>query len=122
MGIDAEPALIEASLLPSFIKLDANPAFCLNLDHFSQTNGAKINLWKCNGEKSQRWIYDGSKIMLEANRAFCLNLDHFSQTNGAKINLWKCNGQESQKWNMRTHDQMKLTANPLFCLNLDHAA
>ena len=52
------------------------PDFCLNLPGNNTTDGALINLYSVNGDKSQLWnIYPDGTIRYQANPQFCLNWD-----------------------------------------------
>ncbi|MBT2383512.1 RICIN domain-containing protein [Streptomyces sp. ISL-11] len=61
-------------------------------------NGAKVQLWACNGWTNQIWSWNGTNLQ---NRLGSQCLDGDTNTipnNGAKVQLWGCNGWTNQKW------------------------
>ncbi|MEU8545572.1 RICIN domain-containing protein [Streptomyces roseoverticillatus] len=61
-------------------------------------NGAKVQLWACNGWNNQIWMWNGSNLQ-NAQGAQCLDGDtNTIPNNGAKVQLWACNGWTNQKW------------------------
>ncbi|MFI9270253.1 RICIN domain-containing protein [Kitasatospora sp. NPDC052896] len=61
-------------------------------------NGAKVQLWGCNGWNNQRWYWNGSNLQ-NADGGECLDGDtNTIPNNGAKVQLWACNGWNNQKW------------------------
>ncbi|MCX4759409.1 RICIN domain-containing protein [Streptomyces sp. NBC_01275] len=66
-------------------------------------NGAKVQLWACNGWTNQTWLWHGATLTnLEGGQ--CLDGDLTQiPANGAKVQLWACNGWSNQNWT--THSQ-----------------
>ncbi|MBF6048086.1 hypothetical protein GO001_23185 [Streptomyces sp. NRRL B-1677] len=61
-------------------------------------NGAKVQLWGCNGWTNQIWMWNGTNLQ-NAQGAQCLDGDtNTIPNNGAKVQLWACNGWANQKW------------------------
>ncbi|MGK5546988.1 RICIN domain-containing protein [Streptomyces sp. URMC 127] len=61
-------------------------------------NGAKVQLWACNGWTNQIWMWNGSNLQ-NAQGAQCLDGDtNTIPNNGARVQLWACNGWNNQKW------------------------
>ncbi|WP_280698477.1 RICIN domain-containing protein [Kitasatospora sp. GP82] len=61
-------------------------------------NGAKVQLWGCNGWTNQKWYWNGSTLQ-NADGWECLDGDtNTIPNNGAKVQLWGCNGWTNQKW------------------------
>ncbi|WP_327070191.1 RICIN domain-containing protein [Kitasatospora sp. NBC_01250] len=61
-------------------------------------NGAKVQLWGCNGWSNQTWIWNGSTLR-NADKGQCLDGDtNTIPANGAKVQLWSCNGWTNQSW------------------------
>lgn len=73
---------------------------CLDLDHSSIVNGAKIQLYDCNGTNAQKWLYDGiyQSLRSRVNTDYCLDLAQGSTTNGTAVQLWQCTGNANQQW------------------------
>jgi Ricin-type beta-trefoil lectin domain len=68
------------------------------LDDFggSSANGAKADLWDCNGTGAQQWTVTGDT--LQANGK-CLDIIGSGSTaNGSLVDLWTCNGGGNQQW------------------------
>ncbi|MFI1927978.1 RICIN domain-containing protein [Streptomyces sp. NPDC020377] len=61
-------------------------------------NGAKVQLWACNGWSNQTWLWHGATLTnLEGGQ--CLDGDLTQiPANGAKVQLWACNGWSNQNW------------------------
>ncbi|MDH6110287.1 hypothetical protein P3T36_004781 [Kitasatospora sp. MAP12-15] len=61
-------------------------------------NGAKVQLWGCNGWSNQVWIWNGSTLK-NYDQGQCLDGDtNTIGNNGAKVQLWACNGWTNQSW------------------------
>ncbi|MCC9307221.1 ricin-type beta-trefoil lectin domain protein [Kitasatospora sp. RB6PN24] len=61
-------------------------------------NGAKVQLWACNGWTNQTWLWNGSTLR-NSDRGECLDGDtNTIGNNGAKVQLWACNGWPNQSW------------------------
>ncbi|MFC4502364.1 MULTISPECIES: RICIN domain-containing protein [Streptomyces] len=63
-------------------------------------NGAKAQLWACNGWNNQTWVWHGATLTnLEGGQ--CLDGDLTAiPANGAKAQLWACNGWNNQNWTL----------------------
>ncbi|MCB0574036.1 MAG: ricin-type beta-trefoil lectin domain protein [Saprospiraceae bacterium] len=75
---------------------------CLDLENSITANGAKIQLYDCNGTKAQKWLYDGINKSLHSRESlsYCLDLNKGNTANGTAIQLWQCNGRASQQWQL----------------------
>ncbi len=77
---------------------------CLDVhapDQFN--NGAKVQVWDCNGSQQQTWARDGKTIRSGAGK--CLDVHAPDQNNnGGRIQVWDCNGSPQQQfeWDGRT--------------------
>ncbi|MFF7637673.1 RICIN domain-containing protein [Kitasatospora sp. NPDC008050] len=61
-------------------------------------NGAKVQLWACNGWPNQTWAWGGGTLV-NADKGQCLDGDlNTIGNNGAKVQLWACNGWDNQSW------------------------
>jgi hypothetical protein len=69
---------------------------CLDVTGQSQTNGAKIQLWDCNGQSNQKWTATGASE-LRVYDGKCLDLAPNSAA-GTQAQVWDCNGGANQKW------------------------
>ena len=66
---------------------------CVDVNGGSSADGAKVQLWSCNGGVNQRWTVSGSAL-----RALDKCLDAAGTANGATARLWTCNGGGGQNW------------------------
>ncbi|WP_329586213.1 RICIN domain-containing protein [Kitasatospora sp. NBC_01250] len=63
-------------------------------------NGAKVQLWGCNGWSNQTWAWGGATLV-NADKGECLDGDtNTIPNNGAKVQLWACNGWSNQNWTL----------------------
>ncbi|MCZ4096907.1 RICIN domain-containing protein [Streptomyces sp. H39-C1] len=61
-------------------------------------NGARVQLWACNGFTNQIWAWHGSTLT-NVNGGQCLDGDATQiPANGARVQLWACNGFTNQAW------------------------
>jgi len=72
---------------------------CVDLPNGSETNGAQVQLYDCNGQSSQRWTYGSDKRLVDSGGK-CLDASGRGTTNGTKVIIWDCNGQANQQWNV----------------------
>jgi Ricin-type beta-trefoil lectin domain len=77
------------------------PGKCLDVDvHGGGRNGSKVQLWDCNGQNQQKWLYvayplANSTVSWKFGR--CLDVDITAgNRNGTKVQLWSCNQQPQQ--------------------------
>jgi hypothetical protein len=77
---------------------------CLDDRNNSSSNGAVVQVWRCNGLPNQKWqvMSDGTI----RHNGLCLDARGSGTTNGTKVQLWACTGNGNQKWdtnNFRIH-------------------
>ncbi|MQS16711.1 RICIN domain-containing protein [Streptomyces kaniharaensis] len=61
-------------------------------------DGAKVQLWGCNGWDNQTWVWSGSTLQ-NYHGWKCLDGDlNTINYDGAKVQLWGCNGWDNQSW------------------------
>ncbi len=84
----------------SVIKSDAGK--CLDVHASDQRkNGARVQVWDCNGELQQKWEVDVEKGEIRSGAGKCLDVHAPDQRkNGARVQVWDCNGQPQQKWDV----------------------
>ena len=82
--------------------IQSGTAMCLdaNLPDLTK-NGAKVQIWQCNGLISQSWTFDGHAIT-SAPPGWgrkCLDVPALDQDkNGTKVQIWDCNNSIQQTW------------------------
>lgn len=75
---------------------------CLDVTGGSTANGAKVQLYTCNGSGAQRWRYDaGTGDVVNTAADKCLDVTDQSTANGARVQIWTCTGAANQKWRLR---------------------
>jgi len=73
---------------------------CLDADlNRINNDGAKIQLWDCNGSNQQKWYWGAGNTIRSGFNGKCLDADANSGgVNGTKVQLWSCNGTAQQRW------------------------
>ncbi|MGW5265731.1 lectin [Microbispora sp. NPDC004025] len=70
---------------------------CLDVNGASQTNGATVLIWDCNGQNNQKWTSTSAgELRVYGNK--CLDVNGGGTANGSAVIIWDCNGQNNQKW------------------------
>lgn len=75
---------------------------CLDVTSGSTADGAKVQLYDCNGTGAQQWSYNsstGDVVNIAANK--CLDVTDNSSANGARAQIWSCTGAANQKWRLQ---------------------
>lgn len=69
---------------------------CLDVSGGATEDGAKIQLWDCNGSDAQVWTYVDGQIRGPGGR--CLDVTWANDADGTPVQLWGCNGGVAQRW------------------------
>lgn len=110
---------------PEPVRIVSGAGLCLDVHAPDQTrNGAKVQVWKCNGSPQQTWIIDeeGDAIISLAGK--CLDVHAPDQeTNGGRVQVWDCNGQPQQTWTARVNrsagpQKRPIRSDPVRCLDV----
>jgi hypothetical protein len=81
------------------VEASADNGYCLDNYNSNATNGNKIQIWQCGGDKAQSWSYNpATKAIVNVN-GMCLDDTGDSSANGTKVQLWSCLGNTAQTWN-----------------------
>ncbi len=73
-----------------------NTSDCVDDNADSSANGAKVQMWACNGGASQNWtIASNGTIGINGK---CLDITGAGTANGTLAELWACNGGGNQQW------------------------
>jgi glucosylceramidase len=68
----------------------------------STADGAKVQLWSCNGSGARRWRYEpGSADLVNVPADKCLDASDHSSANGTRAQIWSCTGVANQKWRLQ---------------------
>ncbi|TLP66500.1 glycoside hydrolase family 27 protein [Microbispora triticiradicis] len=70
---------------------------CLDVNGASQSNGATVLIWDCNGQNNQKWATT-SAGELRVYGSKCLDVNNAGTADGTAVIIWDCNGQNNQKW------------------------
>lgn len=60
-------------------------------------NGARVQLWACNGSDQQLWTIRGGNIRSLAGKCLDVNASELTK-NGGHVQVWDCNRQVQQQW------------------------
>ncbi|MEY9995527.1 hypothetical protein ABIE67_007559 [Streptomyces sp. V4I8] len=70
---------------------------CLDVEGFSQTDGANVHIWDCHGGTNQQWtLTDSNQLTVYGNK--CLDVRGGATTSGTPVQIWTCNGSDNQQW------------------------
>jgi chitosanase len=64
----------------------------------STANGAKIQIYDCNGTAAQKWTVSGNTLV-NSGSGKCLDATDNSSVNGNQLQIWSCvAGAANQQW------------------------
>jgi hypothetical protein len=69
---------------------------CVDVAGASSANGAKVQLYTCNGTGAQQWTVGADGTVRALGK--CLDVAAASSANGTKVQLYDCNGTTAQQW------------------------
>ena len=72
---------------------------CLDDSGDNTANGAKVDIYTCNGSDAQQWVPGPGKTIRIHGK--CLDDEAYGTANGTKIDLYTCNGGTNQQWNVQ---------------------
>ena len=70
---------------------------CLDIADRSNSNGARLIAWPCNGGSNQRWYPSGSQIRSHFNGK-CLDVGSPRPRPETQVVVWDCNRGAGQRW------------------------
>ncbi|CAG6390735.1 ricin-type beta-trefoil lectin domain protein [Streptomyces cocklensis] len=74
---------------------------CLDLASDDNTDGAKVQIYDCNGTGAQTWSYTSSdKALRNPASGKCLDVPAAVTTPGTQLDIYTCNGTTAQQWNL----------------------
>ncbi|MDB4945820.1 MAG: Beta-glucanase precursor [Labilithrix sp.] len=81
---------------------------CLDVSGGSSVDGARVQLWRCNGTNAQRWTLLDGQIVSGTGK--CLDVSGGSSADGTLVQLYECNGfHAAQQWS-RVGDTLRTQA------------
>jgi hypothetical protein len=80
------------------VRIKSGGGKCLDVHAPDQlNNGARVQVWDCNGLDQQTWIRRGTSIRTKNGK--CLDVHAPDQgVNGGRVQIWDCNGEPQQQW------------------------
>jgi hypothetical protein len=73
---------------------------CLDDRNNSSTDGAIVQVWRCNGLSNQVWqVMSNGTIM---HNGLCLDARGQGTASGTRVQLWSCTGHGNQQWDTRS--------------------
>jgi chitinase len=76
---------------------------CVDVAAASSANGAKVQLYTCNGTNAQTWTTSSSTLQAMGK---CLDVSAAGTANGTKVQLYTCNGTGAQAWQHTASGQL----------------
>src|SRR5262249_13986858 len=71
---------------------------CLDVTAAATTNGAKVQLYDCNGTGAQQWTVSAAHDIVNTAADKCLDATGNSSADGTRLQIWTCTGTANQKW------------------------
>jgi endo-1,4-beta-xylanase len=93
---------------------------CLDVPGASQSDGALLQVWDCNGAANQQWTAT-SGGQLTAYGTKCLDVPGHATAAGTRVEIWTCNGGANQQWRVNADGTVAGVESGL-CLDVTGAA
>lgn len=71
---------------------------CLDVDQNQARDGAKVQIWECNGTPAQQWLFNPKSGEIRGPGGKCLDVDNAGTADGTRVQLFQCNGTNAQRW------------------------
>jgi glucose/arabinose dehydrogenase len=94
---------------------------CLDVVAQSQTDGARVNIYDCNGNANQGWTFTAAGELRVYDQPKCLDVAAHATTAPAVAQIWTCNGGSNQQWRLNSDGSIAGVESGL-CLDVDGAA
>jgi GH25 family lysozyme M1 (1,4-beta-N-acetylmuramidase) len=115
----AYPRAMNPALGPRWTALvNLRSGMCLADPHFSETAGAQMVLWPCNGYRNESWTLPAGPVTSQIP-GMCLDDSGDQTANGTKIDIFGCNGTAGQVWLVKVNGSVRINGK---CLNVEHGA
>ncbi len=72
---------------------------CLDVAGGVNANRTNVQIFECNGSKSQQWSFRDEEIRNVMGR--CLDVAGGVNANRTNVQIFECNGSKSQQWELR---------------------
>ena len=73
---------------------------CLDITGDSTAQGAKLELWDCNGNGGQKWVQQANGSLLNPQSGLCLDDPSDNTANGTQLQIYTCNGTAAQQFSV----------------------
>merc|ERR1712048_261009 len=71
---------------------------CLNVVDGNTTNGNRVNVWDCNGQPDQQWIWKNGNLVFKKDQSKCLDVPGGNFASGQPMWIWDCDGSDNQRF------------------------
>ncbi len=98
-AVETETAVAAAFTSAPIVGVQSNR--CVDINGRSTADGARAQLWDCNGGSNQSWTYNASRqLVVYGNK--CLQPSGGGTSNLTPLVIGPCNGQAYQQWNVNS--------------------
>ena len=73
---------------------------CLDDPGWSTTNGTRVVIWSCDGDRNQAWTPPPGPVASQIPGR-CLDDSGNLTADGTKVDIWSCNGSAGQTWTVK---------------------
>lgn len=80
---------------------------CLDVVGGATGNGARPEIWDCNGSNNQRWVFNSNGTIRGVASGRCLDVANGATANGSVVNLWDCTGGTNQQWTFTSNGSIR---------------
>ncbi|MEV0570721.1 glycosyl hydrolase [Dactylosporangium sp. NPDC050588] len=90
---------------------------CLDVTGNASTNGTQVQIWDCNGQQNQGWVFTAAGELRTFNERKCLDVPGGAGTAGTILAIWDCNGGANQRFARSSDGSIRSTPSGL-CLDV----
>lgn len=110
-------------------RLNKRQDLCLDIPGGSVKNGARLQVWNCNGQQQQEWIWcSDSRIVSAVNQSICIDRPGTAADamdgppHPSFLQLWECNGHPGQSWGYDSKSMAvyQTSSDHSLCMDLFH--
>src|SRR6266567_2952863 len=91
---------------------------CLDDPGWSTTNGTRVVIWSCNGDRNQAWTLPPGPVASQIPGR-CLDDSGNLTADGTKVDIWSCNGSAEQTWTVKSDGTVRVNGK---CLDVAGSA
>ncbi|MFZ6747160.1 ricin-type beta-trefoil lectin domain protein [Undibacterium sp. JH2W] len=90
---------------------------CLDVEQNKTHDGARVQIWECNGTPAQQWNYNQRTGEVRGSAGKCLDVDNGNSADGTRIQIFQCNGTNAQRWSYAKGELRGIAGK---CLDVDN--